>query len=284
MASLQLQNPSFETPLILVPEAATALGTKTIDLSQPGLDGAFSVTLPSDFTPFLVEGVPGWEIFDPAGVITGEAKPLPNAQDIEAASEIGVVNSTVTSFKPISNNPARDGQNSLYVFSADQPGIASAFGVRQVLDSVLLPSTQYDLNVSVGNPDFENPNELPPDPLFPFPVDPSSPLEGFPGYRVELLAGDSLLAFDENSQTIEEGIFERISLSYLSSTEEVGIGERLEVRLLSPVSGIGAEVHFDNASITATAVPEGIPIVGFMIALSGLLTYRRIRRWSHRSV
>ncbi|MEL7140645.1 MAG: PEP-CTERM sorting domain-containing protein [Cyanobacteria bacterium J06643_4] len=265
MASLTILNSSFEQPVTLVPDAAKVVGASTVDISKTELDGSFSVTFPSDFSNFLIEGVPGWELYDPDGLVSGLTKTIPNT-NFDDVSGTGIINPTTDLFDPVnggSDGVVADGQNSLYVFSVDQPNTSSnGFGVRQVLADVLKPLTQYDLSVRVGDPK----------------VDPNFPLNGFPGYRVELLAGGELLAFDENNLSITEGTFGTVDVSFLSSENDVNLGEKLEIRLINPITDFGVEVHFDDVQLSAKSVPEPITGMGFAIVLGGCAIARHFRR------
>ena len=264
MALLQLQNPGFEDPIALTP-AATA-NQPTVDLSQSALDGSFTFLFPVDFTPYINDSIPGWEIFDPEGLLDGETNRLPDADGYESISSVGIINPTTPSFDLIhagDDGAVPEGQNSLYTYTIEQPGsTAAGFGVRQVLQDVLEANTLYELNVSVGDPN----------------ADPTYPLAGFPGYRIELRAGGNLLSVDNNSQVIQEGTFKNITLSYLAESDDAHLGEQLEVRLIGPAVTPGIEVHFDDVSLSATSVPEPAPTLGLVALLGGLALIRWMRK------
>ena len=92
--------------------------------------------------------------------------------------------------------------------------------ISQVLSAVLEEGVDYTLTVEVGNP---------------------AGLEGFPGYRIQLWAGDSLLAEDDNTLTPAEGEFMTSTVEYSSPLGDLNAGQPLEIRLVS----LGAEVNFD---------------------------------------
>ena len=90
-------------------------------------------------------------------------------------------------------------------------------------------------------------------------------LDGFPGYRIDLLAGGSVLASDNNSLAgaIPEGEFRESTVSYLSGGS-VTPGQALGIRLVNlnvvdPLfPGADWEVDFDNVRLEAgsASVPE----------------------------
>jgi hapalindole H/12-epi-hapalindole U/12-epi-fischerindole U synthase len=88
-------------------------------------------------------------------------------------------------------------------------------------------------------------------------------LDGFPGYRVELFAGDTAIASDDDSlaPTLAEGTF---AASVTSATIPAGhpqIGAPLRIRLTNEnLPGTpqepGIEVDFDAVSLDASPAPE----------------------------
>jgi hypothetical protein len=119
----------------------------------------------------------------------------------------------------------------------------SAIGLEQTLSEFVAPNTRYTLSVMVGDPlAHEDAGEM----------------AGFPGYRVELVAdaggSEVILASDDNTLSIQEGTFERSTITYLSPPSGDVIGKRLAIRLIA-LPGDGIEVDFDD--VTLDASPEG---------------------------
>lgn len=170
---------------------------------------------------------------------------------------VGVVNPASTT---LYLDPAPQGANVGVVFLG--PTFAnSEAGLRQTLAATLQTSTRYTLTVAVGNMgnDAQYPHNT-----FDF--------SGFPGYRVDLLAGDTVIASDNNTLLPGEGRF-------LTSTVELSIGashalsgQQLGIRLVNLDSAAGIEVNFDDVHLDATAIPEpasAAALVGmFAVALS----------------
>lgn len=120
----------------------------------------------------------------------------------------------------------------------------------QTLSDPLLPNTTYTLDVEIGNiaagtsvsNDFFE-------------------LSGFPGYRVELLAGGEMIAQDNNSLagTIPDGEFATSTIEFTTGDDHDQLGETLGIRLVNlnqidPAHpGSDLEVDFDDIRLDATA-------------------------------
>jgi hypothetical protein len=138
---------------------------------------------------------------------------------------------------------------------------AGPMGLTQVLDDVLAPNAIYTLNVQVGN--IASGQGPPPCDVFGF-----FDLDGFPGYRVQLLAGGAVIAQDDNSLAgaIPEGEFRLSTIRATAGAAHPQLGLPLEVRLInlnmaqSPQDP-GIEVDFDDVRLTtgcpATADLDG---------------------------
>ncbi len=137
-------------------------------------------------------------------------------------------------------------------------------GFEQVLASTLAAGT-YDLSVSVGNPE-----------TFAYDYD------GFGGYGIELLAGDTVIASDVNGTSIGEGDFETISLSLDVDGSHALLGEALGIRLYNLNLDLGVDaisgVGFDNVQLSFSAVPVPAAIWLFGTALLGLAGFNRRRK------
>lgn len=182
----------------------------------------------SDFT---ITPPLGWEIYNPDEI------DLEGTMDSE--SGVGTFNPTVD------NYPAEtpEGENVGYIFLVDDPG-SGVVGLAQTLDTVLAADTRYTLEVAVGNltgTDIFDGIEF----------DYSA---GFPGYRIELLAGGEVLAADDNSLAIAEGTFGNSRVTFTADADNSLLGENLEVRLIHLLDGPGIEVDFDDVRLTAEAI------------------------------
>ena len=164
-------------------------------------------------------------------------------------------------------NGAPEGDNVGVVFLINNfnstPG-----GLQQTLGDTLQLSTEYRLTVQVGN-------FAPSGSEFNF--------AGFPGYRVELLAGGVVIASDNNTLSIGEGVFATSTVTYTSGTTDARAGQALGIRLMnlnfsstSPNNASGIEVNFDDVHLISTAVPE--PSALALVGLAGLTVWGLRRR------
>ncbi|WP_019509136.1 hypothetical protein [Pleurocapsa sp. PCC 7319] len=190
------------------------------------------------------DSVPGWKAYNPNGLLTG----IPLTP--------GAVNFTDAGISNVSNfysEDAPDGKNAGYSFILDEVG-SGVVGLSQTLDEQLTANTRYTLQVDVGNPA--------PNPFV------RADLSGFPGYRVELVAGGEVLAQDNNSLSIAEGVFETSTVTFTAPEMHSSLGEELEIRLVNIAETSGLEVDnnvklvdFDNVRLFAETIEPTLPTI-----------------------
>ena len=210
-ADTRIQNLAFRTDTVLG-ESSNNVTIINSGFEDPVVeDGIFTFTTP-----------PGWELFDPDGLI-----PLPT-------NSVGVWNPTV------SNHPdgVPEGENVGFIFLGEPPG-SGTVALTQTLTTTLEANTQYTLAVKVGDP-LPNPG--------------SSALDGFPGYEIQLLAGDTVLVLDNNSLEITEGTFETSVISFTAPEDHPNLGEALEIRLFNLLEEEGEIVNFDDVRVELSGI------------------------------
>lgn len=216
---------------------AAQLHAQPISIINPGFEA--DVITPG---AFVVLDPVGWERYDPGNIINqntnavGVIRPLPGIEYFPMGTPEGV--------------------NAALVFlSGNEPAEA---GLQQTLTASLVGSTRYTLTVQIGN--IASGTSLPG----------SSDgggvfynLNGFPGYRIDLLAGSTVLASDNNTLQgfIPEGEFRLSTVIFDTPADHPLIGQSLAIRLVNlHLPGTpqepNIEVDFDDVQLVATAVPE----------------------------
>jgi len=219
-----------------LPASAALITIQNSDFESPA-------TAPGTFTGGQTFGPDGWSVYNtvaPSGL-----------------RYFGVWNPSGTLSY---SDPIPDGQRVGVVF-LDNSGALEEAGLMQTLSATLLLSTQYTLTVALGNfgPSAGDPWDF----------------TGFPGYRVDLLAGGTVIASDNNTLAPGEGRFLTSTVSFTTGSSHALAGQALGIRLVN-LNGTGVEVNFDKVQLDAVAVPE--PASGLIAVLSGALLFTRRRR------
>lgn len=226
------------------PVEAGTIAIANSGFEEPNLKG-LEPTVGEEIFTFTTP--PGWQLYDPKGLI-------PTDTDL-STSYPGIWNPS-SAFYP---DEAPEGENIGAIFLNQAPG-TGVVGMTQTLTNTLQANTEYTLQVEVGNPgsDF---------------------FAGFPGYTVQLLVEDTILAEDNNTLAIAEGEFETATVSFTTATQEVNLGQPLQIRLLHNLETTGLEVNFDDVRLSANSfslesVPESSSILSFLILGIGLVFYK----------
>jgi hypothetical protein len=165
---------------------------------------------------------------------------------------IGVVNPNSTQ---LYLDPVPLGSNVGVVFLGPTYSNSPA-GMQQTISTTLQGRTTYILRVAIGN---MNNDPTPPHNSFNF--------AGFPGYRVELLAGGYVVASDQNSLLPGEGRFVTSTVQVATLSTHTNIGLPLGIRLLNLDAAPGIEVNFDNVRLDTSPSPD--PQISIIDATNG---------------
>ncbi|MBD2247776.1 hypothetical protein [Nostoc sp. FACHB-888] len=216
---------------------ANALGAKLIPIKNAGFEEPI-VKVEDDYT---IETPLGWTTYNPNGLIPAKRK--------KWTSSLGSIASSNFSSTGVGNpapshyyfGEAQEGENVGIVFLPLPLGSGIA-GLEQTLDAVLEPNTKYTLTVDIGNTGGD--------------VEGLSLHAGFPGYRVELLAGNTVLAADHNNLYIKERTFKTSTVTFTTTPECPYLGEKLGIRLINLLQGSPwlADTDFDNVRLTTEPV------------------------------
>jgi hypothetical protein len=174
---------------------------------------------------------------------------------IGGSAYVGVLNPGVMAIEPLATYfpaGAPEGDNVRLTFNDGHAG-GVEFGFEQTLAAVLTARTVYTLTVEVGNI-ASGTSAVQPYASYGF-----FDLRGFPGYRVELLAGEATIAADENLLRPHEGTFLPTTVRMIVGETHAQLGAPLGVRLVSlnqqdvddPV--VDLEVDFDDVQLDGHA-------------------------------
>lgn len=217
----------------------------------------------------------GWALYDPDGLFQ---QPI----SVVGVNAVGVLNPAGTDFFDVGSVP--DGLNVALIYLEQRAGttdIGSMVGLSQSFSGVLQTNTQYTLSVGVGN--IASGAGLGASAGFGY-----ADLSGFPGYRVELLAGGQVIAADDNSlANIPEAAFQTSTVVFSVGAIHPLAGSVLGVRLIN-LNAFGntveraREVDFDDVQLFASAVPEPRDYAMWLAGL-GLLLGTRLHRKAART-
>ena len=192
--------------------------------------GAFSVLVPQ-----------GWTIYDPSFIIN------------QNQNSVGVIRPDVPqSFFPTG---APEGVNAALVFLAGAQNAVA--GLQQTLPATLQANTRYRCSVQIGN--IASGTSLPGS------ADGGNVfynLNGFPGYRIDVLAGATVVGSDSNNigATIPEGVFQQARFYFDTGPAPAQLSQPLGVRLVNlkfPATpgSPNIEVDFDDVRLSAGPIP-----------------------------
>ncbi len=260
---IQRYLPTAAMAVLLTGPMASASQAAPLTIVNSGFEDTSGQAVFNEFT----FGTPnGWAIHDPNNIVsdpdvfTGTL--LPNGTDFF-------------------NTTAPEGSRVAILFNSAQRD-AGEYGYVQVLGDTLQANTRYTLSVEVGNiASGVATNNA------------SFNLNGFPGYRVDLLAvtldgggavtGSTVIAQDLNTLVVPEGEFLTSTLAVDVGALNTNLGERIAIRLVNLNVTPGdpgppdLEVDFDNVRLDAETIvlPEPGTLVLVGLGLAGLAVRRR---------
>jgi hypothetical protein len=237
---------------------ATSAAADPVAVANPGFEALyFGSNLPPEYGGDVPTGA------FPAG-------PPPSswsayyASGAQSGMYIGVLNPGTTAdhapAQPCFPDGAPEGDNVVLLYMDGDDG-GGEYGVTQELAATLAANTTYTLRAEVGN--IQSCAGLV-TPFLGYYV-----LDGFPSYRVQLLAGGVVIAEDAGAltATLGEGEWGTATVQLTTGSAHAQLGLPLAVRLvnrnLPDVPGVtGLEVDFDDVRLDATPVPQ-VPIAAW---------------------
>lgn len=199
-----------------------------------------------DFTTggeFTLETPFAWELYNPSGLVYGGGNDF-----VDGALNLDIFGS------PWFNEPAPDGTHVLLLYTPPFPDTIGEFGVEQTLSTTLEGNSRYVFQVDVGNIQSGTAqNGI------------RYNFDGFPGYRVQLLANGTVIYEDYDELAPEEGEFLTSDCVFEIPSDSTFVGASITIRLTNlnlDVAGRN-EVDFDHVRLTrepiGTVTPGLIP-------------------------
>ena len=182
----------------------------------------------------------GWNFYDPSAIVLNNGNGPGIFTGTLQPNGVDFFNTTA---------PEGDLVGILFGFGTDAASAGvGEYGIEQTLGAVLEANTAYELTVEVGNITSGTGRN---GDVF--------DLSGFPGYRVELLAGGVVIAQDDNSLVIPEAVFALSTVSFITGGAHAQLGQNLGIRLVNlnvagATTAVDIEVDFDDVQLNATAV------------------------------
>ena len=260
----------MKTPLLATLSAVLVLGSSSqaqqgLSIVNPGFEadviaaGTFQVPIPQ-----------GWSVYDPTSIIN------------QSNNAVGLIRPTA-GLQTYFPGGTTEGNNAALVFLAGaEPGEA---GLQQTLSSTLVANTRYTLTVDIGNiaSGTSVAGSAGGGGVF-------YDLDGFPGYRLDLLAAGAVIGSDNNSLagSVPEGEFRTASFNVDIGAAHPQLGQALSIRLVNlhapeTVPGVpNIEVDFDNVQLTATVIPEPSTLTLLALGAGCGLLRRKTRQSSGR--
>jgi hypothetical protein len=238
-----------------------------VTVINPGFEDISGEVAQNEFT---FGALNGWDLYDPQGVaglgtggdyFIGTLTPQP-----DPGSPGDFINFT-------HGAPEGSRVGIAFAFAGNDVGNGGGeYGFEQTLAATLAANTRYELSVGIGN--IASGDSL---------ASGFFNLDGFPGYRVDLLAGGEVIASDHNTLagSIPEGEFRLSTVTFTTGASHARLGEALGIRLVNlnvldpafPAADL--EVDFDDVRLSAVVVPlpAMAPVMALLVA--GAVAVRR---------
>jgi PEP-CTERM putative exosortase interaction domain len=224
------------------------------------------------YNEFTFGDLPGWSIYDPSGT---------KGDGTGGNFYVGTLQPTIIESVDSENyqyfpDGAPEGSRVGIAFNFNAGADTGEYGLQQTLSATLQANMTYTLSALVGN--IASGQSL---------DNNTFNLDGFPGYRIDLMAGETILVSDNNSLagSIAEGSFASTSISYTATDSDLNLGENLRIRLVNlnvtdpSFSSADLEVDFDSITLDASPVPEpttSVLLIG-LAAIASVMGRRRKR-------
>eukprot|EP01084_Bolivina_argentea_P258668 436176_1 len=178
-----------------------------------------------------------WTHYDPYNILNG------------GSNSMGIINPTNSDFFP---SGAPEGNQAALLWLSLTATTYEA-GIEQTLNDIVTANTRYTLTVEVGNIASGTGSSSSASGSNPY------NLNGFPGYRIDLMAGNQILVSDDNTLLPAEGAWETSIISVDVLSGNLLIGETLGIRLINlhihgTTEAPAIEVDYDNVRLDAISI------------------------------
>jgi autotransporter-associated beta strand protein len=181
---------------------------------------------------------------NPAVASDGALGAVPTGWSVFNGATVNTLNPSVSDL----SGQAPEGTNVGLVTSTNAEN-----GISQILAAPFLADADYSLTVKVANTLITT---------------------AFPGYRVQLVVGGTVIAEDDNSQVLAEDAVVTVTANYTynAGLHAALVGQPLEIRLLSKGISPSEEVAFDDVQLSVTlANPAALPGGPYSVFAGGSL-------------
>lgn len=204
----------------------------------------------SPLNEFTFGPLNGWDLYDPDTITGGGEGPTYFVGTLTPFEPDPIGNPGVFANFP---DGAAEGERVAISFNFEGSGGGGEYGLFQTLADALQANTAYNLQVEIGN--IASATAMSGE-FF--------DLDGFPGYRVDLLAGGVVIAQDNNSLSgsIDEGEYGTSTVALATGATHPQLGQSLGIRLVNlnqidpAFTDSDLEVDFDDVRLDAIQVPD----------------------------
>lgn len=256
----------MKTGLFLAFALGSHLHAVSVAVVNPGFE---DISGEGQVNEFTFGALNGWDLYDPGLVTSDGDGPQYFIGTLEPTIVTSTGNSTTPQFFP---GGAPEGSRVGIAFNFSPSGGGGEYGLQQTLAHTLQANSTYTLSVQVGN--IASGRDVGQN---------DYNLDGFPGYRVDLLAGSTLLTTTQTVDpgTIAEGAFATAEYQYSTGAADPLLGQALTIRLVNlnvvdpSAPSADLEVDFDDIQLDVVAIPEPSAALLAFIGLGTL--FRRVR-------
>eukprot|EP01083_Nonionella_stella_P284198 967353_1 len=234
----------------------SSIHAASITINNPGFESDDPNCPPNTYWYYQNRWVTGWAAYDPINAFSNP-------------STVGIANPRTGDFfsDPINGSGAPEGNAIVYI----APQIGShgngPCGIEQTLSDPLAPNTEYTLTAKVGNPGANCYVDSTDGPQCYDRI-------GSPGYSMQLLAGNVILAQDDNSINVDDYTWAITIVQFTTTSSHSQLGTPLKIRLLNK-----NDQYSSDWILFLDDVVTGVKKIFFMV-MTSIFIYLTVNRAS----